>query len=1012
MENTFHKLLNRQIKKHLTEECYNNPHFQNFITAVDASYKSFERDKELMNHAFSESEKEYNLINKQLKDEYELKKQSIENLHDSLTVLQEDFKDLIIHEDEDDLLFVSKYLNKQLENTKKAEKELTTTLELLKTLLANLQTGVLFEDEDRKILFTNQLFCDIFHIPVPPDGMIGMDCSNSAEQSKNLFVDPEGFVNRINELLEAKEISGSELLETVDGRFLERNYIPIFINGNYKGQLWKYNDVTQRINTQSLLVQSEERNRLIMNSALNAIIVINSAGEITFWNNRAEVIFGWKKEEVFGKSLSEIIIPDRHKEGHKNGMENFLKTGEGPVLNKLLELPAIHKMGHEFPVEISIIPVEQNNELIFCSFIQDISERKKAENYIKSQEEKYRNIIANMNLGLLEVDNNETIRYANQSFCDVSGYDSDELIGKNPSQILLYGDNNIQFVKEQIKLRKKGISSVYQVPIKNKRGEIRWWAISGAPNYDDNGNQLGSIGIHLDITDQKKLEEELKLEKANALEASKAKEVFLANMSHEIRTPLNAIIGFLRELRKIQLTETQRQFVDNSYSASQHLLSIINNVLDISKIEAGEMSLDNKTFSLRDSVGDVIGILAPKAKQKKIKLIADFSEDLSPKLKGDSLKIEQILFNIIGNSLKFTDKGEIKVVCDVLADFNDYQRISICISDTGIGMSEDYVRNIFKKFNQEDSSVSRKYGGTGLGMAITKELVALMKGEIDIKSEKNVGTEISIILNINKSKEKVSLENNQKNENISIEGISVLLVEDNELNQLVAENSLKYFGCEVTKADNGKIAVDILSERTFDIILMDIQMPQLDGIEATKILRNKFALTTPIIALTANAFKSEIDHCLSVGMNGYITKPFNEEDLLNIIYKNTRTKNSTTESEMGKKLYDLSNIQMLSRGDEDFIQKMLSIFIIQTQETIPLIETAFEEKNYAEIARLIHRIKPSIQGVGIHSIQDTVREFEINAKEQKIELSELNNQFKDIKETLIIAIEQLQQELQ
>jgi len=450
MEPEFHNLLNRQINKHLTEECKSHPQFKNFIRAVNQSYKSFERDKELMDHAFSESEKEYNLINKQLKNEYELKKQSIENLYNSLEVLQEDFKDWIINEDEDDLLFISKYLNKQLENTKKAEKELTTTLELLKTLLANLQTGVLFEDENRKILFTNQLFCDIFDIPVSPESMIGMDCTNSAEQSKNLFVESEKFVTRINELLEKKEISGNELLETVDERFLERDYIPIFINGIYKGQLWKYNDVTQRIKTQSLLMQSEERNRLIMNSALNAIIVINSAGEITFWNQRAEIIFGWKREKVFGKTLSEIIIPDRHKKGHQKGMENFLKTGEGPVLNKLMELPAMHKMGHEFPVEISIIPVQQNNELIFCSFIQDISERKKSENYIKSQEEKYRNIIANMNLGLLEVDNNETIRYANQSFCNVSGYDADELIGKNPTLLFLQGDHNISFVKEQI----------------------------------------------------------------------------------------------------------------------------------------------------------------------------------------------------------------------------------------------------------------------------------------------------------------------------------------------------------------------------------------------------------------------------------------------------------------------------------------------------------------------------------------------------------------------------------
>ncbi|WP_052248508.1 PAS domain-containing hybrid sensor histidine kinase/response regulator [Chryseobacterium taiwanense] len=642
---------------------------------------------------------------------------------------------------------------------------------------------------------------------------------------------------------------------------------------------------------------------------------------------------------------------------------------------------------------------------------EQIKEGKRAEENIKRQEEKYRNMIANMNLGLLEVDNNEIIRYANQSFCDVSGYDPDELIGKNPSQLFVYGDNNHQFVQEQIELRKNGVSNVYQLPVKNKRGEIRWWAISGAPNYDDHGNLLGSIGIHLDITDQKKLEEDLKKEKTKAIEASKAKEVFLANMSHEIRTPLNGIIGFLRELKRLDLSTTQSQFVENSYNASQHLLSIINNILDISKIESGEMSLDMHSFSIQKSVHDVLTILESKAREKKIALRTNFADGLSPEFKGDSLKIEQILYNILGNSLKFTDHGEIAVDCTLLQDFPNYQTISIIISDTGIGMSEEYVKNIFKKFNQEDGSVSRKYGGTGLGMAITRELVTLMKGKIEIESEKNVGTKTTIRLTLEKSTEKASVKSIEENDIPSIKGVHVLLVEDNEINQLVAENSLVYFGCKVTKADNGNIAIDILRKEKFDIILMDIQMPELDGIETTNILRTEFALDTPIIALTANAFKTEIDKCMSVGMNDYITKPFNEEELLKIIYK--YTKNSTIEAvhDGAPKLYNLSSIEALGRGDEDFIQKMLSIFINQIRETIPLVDKAFDEKDYAEISRLIHKIKPSIEGFGIYSIREKVAELEINAKEQKSHFSELYPLFEDIKFTLTHVIEQLQKKV-
>lgn len=644
---------------------------------------------------------------------------------------------------------------------------------------------------------------------------------------------------------------------------------------------------------------------------------------------------------------------------------------------------------------------------------EQLKERKRAQDNIKRQEEKYRNIIANMNLGLIEVDNDEIVRYANQSFCNVSGFELDEIIGKNPSQLFVQGEANQEFMQEQIELREKGISSVYQLPIKNKRGELRWWAISGAPNYDDHGNLLGSIGIHLDITDQKRLEEDLKQEKSKAIEASKAKEVFLANMSHEIRTPLNAIIGFLRELKRLDLTTTQNQFVENSFNAAQHLLSIINNILDISKIESGEMSLDNTVFSLKECISDIISILQPKARQKKILLKARFSDDLFSAFKADALKIKQILYNIIGNSLKFTNVGEICLECKVIKDFSNHQKLEICITDTGIGMSEEYVKHIFKKFNQEDSSISRKYGGTGLGMAITRELIHLMKGEIKIKSKKNVGTEISIFLDMNKSIEKSESKNIEVKEHISIEGTRVLLVEDNELNQLVAENSLTHFGCEVIKADNGKMAVEILSKQQFDIILMDIQMPELDGIEATKILRQEFRLGTPIIALTANAFKTEIDNCIAAGMNSYITKPFDEDELLKIIYKNIKMQSNLeiTNSEKEKILYDLRNIQALSRGNDDFIQKMLSIFITQTQETIPMVEKAFEEKNYAEIARLIHRIKPSIEGVGIYSIKETVKDLEVKSKEQQADFPELYTMFLEVKETLFTAINQLEREI-
>lgn len=1053
MEIKFHKLLKRQIDKYLTEDCKNHPQFKNFIHAVNESYKSFERDKDLMNHVFKQNEEEYNEINENLKNENILKQKSISNLYEVIKILDpsleshgsEDLTELssYISEQLKKRIFLQEQLNSQLEFqnllmdisseyinipieevsqsvnkslkemsefvkadrayifrydfTKKTcsnvyeycsegitpqienlqdiplemmgdwveinkkggsiyypdvqelpesdikeilqeqdikslfvipammqneclgfvgfdfvkeyhnlsdteknlltiftqvlvnvrerlvlERNLSRTVEMLKKLLANLQSGILMEDEKRQIVFTNDLFCRMFNIPVSADMMIGMDCTNSAEESKELFKDQDHFVQRINTILTEKKIVTNELLEMQDGTFLERDYIPIFINDQYQGHLWKYND---------------------------------------------------------------------------------------------------------------------------------ISERKRAEDHLKRQEEKYRNIIANMNLGLLEVDNNQMIRYANQSFCEVSGFEPNELIGKNPAQLFLYGENNMQFLREQIELRKKGVSSVYQLPVKNKRGEIRWWAISGAPNYDDQGNLLGSIGIHLDITDQKKLEEELKLQRAKALEASKAKEVFLANMSHEIRTPLNAIIGFLRELKRVGVSGSQQEFLDYSYNASQHLLSIINNILDISKIESGEMLLENKNFSLKESVENVITILKPKAQEKGLMLTTSFSDKLFTTFKGDSSKIEQILYNILGNSLKFTNNGKVAVDCKVLQDLPHQQTFSISITDTGIGMSEEYVRSIFKKFNQEDSSISRKYGGTGLGMSITRELIHLMKGEIDVKSEKNIGTCITIQLVLNKGYQEAHQEVLAENQHIVLDGIRVLLVEDNELNQLVAENSLKHYNCIVTKADNGKIAVELLKKEQFDIVLMDIQMPQMDGIEATKILREEMGVKTPIIALTANAFKSEKDKCISIGMDDYITKPFAEESLIKIIDKHIKQQRNPSDAVSVKQTpYDLTSIKKLGQGDEAFIRKIITLFITQTQEMIPLIELAFNEKNFAEIARLVHKMRPSVEAVGITSISGDLRELEISAKEQSMDITRLFSLFEKIKNILMTAISQMKED--
>ncbi|CAD0002404.1 PAS domain S-box protein [Flavobacterium salmonis] len=963
-----------------------------------------------MNHFFKENENKSDKAEVSLRNEQELKQKSISSLFDSLQELDHNYT---LREDKkQDILFLSKYLGKQISKRKYTEKKLFETVEFLKVLLDSLQSGIVVVDNNDTILFVNQYFCNIRGLKVSPSEMIGQKPERYLDQAQSLFYDSKNYRDRVAEILKEGKIVLGEILETRDNRFVERDYIPIIIENQCIGHLWKSQDVTLRIKNKNLLNQSEERNRIIMNSSLNAIITVDNSGRITFWNNQAEVIFGWKREEILGKMLNDTIIHKKNKRTYVNILKHYINTEKELVLNKPFELFVIDKNNIEFPIELSLIPLKQNGELFFCSFIQDISERKRAETKLRFQEEKYRNIIANMNLGLIEINNDGVIQFANQGFAKMSGFEVSELIGLNPTDMLVF-EKKLDFIKTKKELRKKGISDLYQIPVKNKSGELRWWAVGGAPNYDDTGNLTGSICIQLDITEQKKLEIELENEKVKAQKASKAKEIFLADMSHEIRTPLNAIIGFLREMERQQSPDIQKQYLKDSTIASNHLLSIVNNILDISKIEAGEMALLEEDFVFSDAINNIVTVLKHSAKEKGLKLSSHIDNDIYPYFKGDFLRLGQILFNLIGNALKFTDNGGISLSCTLIKDFGSFQQIKISVVDSGIGMEKNYAENIFNKFSQENTAITRKFGGTGLGMAITKELLHLMNGEIIIQSTKGKGTTVEILLSFNKGNID-TIRKASKEVLMDISGIKVLLVEDNIINRKVVINSLNYFDCIVTEAVNGIQAVEILKQKDFDIILMDVQMPQMDGFQATKYIRNNLKITTPIIAFTANAFKSEVEKCKTAGMDDYVTKPFEEKILVQTIAKHiTKKQNTNLIMQKEIKLYDLKNFHLMSKGNQDFVQKMISVFINKTVNVIDKIDFLIEINDFQMARKLLHKIKPSLEIMGITSFYDDMKEIEKmkNGIEEK-EKEKITILFLQIKSTLIQTIEQLRIELE
>ena len=629
-----------------------------------------------------------------------------------------------------------------------------------------------------------------------------------------------------------------------------------------------------------LIQESEKEYKQLVEEASDMIYRTNYNGLFIYVNPIAERVLRMTEKEIIGKHFTDLIRSD-----YREKAMNFYKQ---QFINKTpityFEFPAVHGQNGEVWIGQNVnIIVEGNRILGFHAVARDITDRKKQELLRKSLQEKYQNIIANMNLGLLEVDNNDIIQYANQSFADISGYEISELIGKNVLEIFSFL-NNIDILKSKNQQRKQGKSDMYQIEVKNKRGEPRWWAISGAPNYDDKGNLLGTIGIHLDITDQKKTEQKLKQATIVAKNASKTKEQFLANMSHEIRTPMNAIVGMADILQENNLSVEQKECVDAIKLSGGNLLTIINHILDFSKIESGKIIFENTPFKLEDIVIGIIQTLHFTSVKTSVSLSYVISKEIPEIIIGDAVRLRQILLNLGSNSIKFTEKGSVNIDIQLKSVNEGRYTILFNINDTGIGIPDDKLSSIFESFTQASNETTRKFGGTGLGLTITKQLVELQGGCISVTSEIGKGSCFSFSLTFSKGdQEDIRIEADETIDSYSeLKDIYILLAEDNLMNQLLAKKIFKKWNCKFDIADNGKIAVDKLLQTDYDIILMDMQMPEMDGYEATKYIRNHLPSpksTIPIIAVTAHALVGEKEKCLALGMNEYIPKPFNQRFL-------------------------------------------------------------------------------------------------------------------------------------
>ena len=617
--------------------------------------------------------------------------------------------------------------------------------------------------------------------------------------------------------------------------------------------------------------------------------------------------------------------------------------------------------------------------------------------------EKFKAMVTNLNLGLLVVDNDDIITKVFPSFEVLTGYSESELVGKRANHILLrQGDviSNLQ-IKEQQILREKDQSSVYEIPIVAKNGEEIWVTISGSPIYDSNGVRIGSIGIHLDITRQKRLQKSLQKAREESDRAKRAEERFLAKMSHEIRTPLNAVIGMSYLLSETEINKEQEEYVEVISRSGNLLLNLVNDILDYSKVNSGQIQVRQTPTDLGVMLNDLAQTFRLKTQGGSglVKIVSNLDIDNSLVLTDETL-LNQVFMNLLSNAEKFTREGEIRIEAKVLSESLNAITYQFSVCDTGTGIAAERLDAIFQEFVQEEGIFLNSSDGTGLGLAITHRIVELLDGKIWAESTLKVGTSIHVVLPFQRI-EKVEIEKDLTIEQQSIEeydnilnSVSVLVAEDNAMNQTYIGRILDKIGVYYEIVENGQQAQENCKRQKFNVIFMDIFMPIVDGFEATENIRNTENpnKNTPIYALTSTAVVQHKKRAHQAGMDGFISKPFHPNEIKQVLAEISKLiKHKTHRSSVQKELafsftkaFDQYSLQMYYDGDIEYAREIFNIFIVQLEESLPMLIEALKKQQSNDVRNIVHKLKPTFTMVGFPK---TTTYFEVWEKELDMGMS-------------------------
>ncbi|MGO9110319.1 MAG: PAS domain S-box protein [Thermoguttaceae bacterium] len=775
-------------------------------------------------------------------------------------------------------------LAEDITERKQAERGLAQEQYLLHTLMDNLPDVMYFKDAASRFVRINKALTELFGLSEPSQVIGKTDFDFYTEEHARPAYEDEQEIIRTSQ-----PVVGKEEKETwLDGRirWVSTTKMPFRDkDGKIIGTFGVSRDITSFKQAEEALRASETRFRTFVDHATDAFFLLDEKSVILDVNNKACQSLGYTRDELIGMTpidLDADVIP-----ADIEDIERRFNAGETVVF----ESRHRRKDGMVFPVEVRGQPFWENGRRFAVALARDITDRKGTEEALRESEERFRGTFENAAVGIAHLDAQGRCLRANEKLADIIGYAQTDLVGKSLQDVVHPDDLAANVVLFGSLLRGDIPSFTMEKRFIRDDGSLVWAYLSVSLQRDAAGQPAYCIAIVQNISERKRLEQELRQAKESAEAANRAKDEFLANVSHEIRTPMNAILGMTELVLDTPLTEDQRACLKTVKAGADNLLGMINDLLDFSKIEAGKLELDTADFSVRTIFADTLRVLAVRAHKKGLELVGHVQPDVPDALIGDASRLRQVLLNLVGNAIKFTDLGEIVVRVEVAADPapDGEVRLYVTVSDTGIGISLDKQETIFRAFEQEDTSTTRKYGGTGLGLTIAARLVALMGGTIDVQSEPGRGSTFGFTARFGLQP--------QAPEMVAalppalLHNLPVLIVDDNATNRHILEHWLRDWQMEPEAVGDGMAAMDALwhraaSGQSYALVLLDARMPDTDGLLLAAMIRDRTELAaTRIIMLTSGDRPDDSSRLRELRIDAHLLKPVQQDELIETIYQ-------------------------------------------------------------------------------------------------------------------------------